>query len=261
MSSFDLPSIANQVIDRCASTNDLATEFGRANFPEGTWVSARIQSRGKGRHGNHWISEEGNLFLSMLVRVEEIVLWTWMPILAALGVIQVLRKNLPKYPVRIKWPNDLWLGKKKLGGILCEASGKKFIVIGLGLNVGSPPKKLASSAVSLFEAGISLDLLRENIILEWQSRLKQIRMISKEEFIKKTQDEFWKESILSVGAAVQWISPEGREVGQVQGLGPSGELRVVLKNGKIRSLYDEVIGVREFSLEGEDSREVDRFLS
>jgi BirA family transcriptional regulator, biotin operon repressor / biotin---[acetyl-CoA-carboxylase] ligase len=59
---------ANQLIEECASTNDLARELAEAGFPHGTWVAAKEQGRGRGRLGREWVGERGNLFLSVVLR-------------------------------------------------------------------------------------------------------------------------------------------------------------------------------------------------
>ena len=135
--------IANQVIESCESTNDLARELGEAGYPHGTWISARQQSRGRGRLGRQWQSIEGNLFLSIIVRPEMRELWTWVPMATAIAIAEALRSLFPELPVQVKWPNDLWVHGKKLGGILCEAVGGRadsFIVIGIGLNCAVAPE-------------------------------------------------------------------------------------------------------------------------
>ena len=63
-------SPANRVVERCVSTNDLARSLGEAGAPHGTWVSAKVQEAGRGRLGRKWESLEGNLFLSLIARLE-----------------------------------------------------------------------------------------------------------------------------------------------------------------------------------------------
>src|SRR5271154_5529206 len=113
----------NSVIERCDSTNDLARQLGESGCPHGSWISARVQEKGRGRLGREWQSMEGNLFLSIIVRPEKRSLWTWVPMASAIGAAETLSELYPKLQVRVKWPNDLWADRKKLGGILCEAVG------------------------------------------------------------------------------------------------------------------------------------------
>ncbi|MGZ3687626.1 MAG: biotin--[acetyl-CoA-carboxylase] ligase, partial [Bdellovibrionota bacterium] len=158
--------IANQVVDECESTNDLARALGEAGAPHGTWISARRQTRGRGRAGRDWQSEEGNLFISLVARVKDPALWSWVPLAAAVAVTRAVGRDFPEIPVRIKWPNDLWVRNRKLGGILCEGVGTReaFIVIGIGLNCASAPEILERPATSLSECAnrpVTADVLRE----------------------------------------------------------------------------------------------------
>lgn len=157
---------ANRVLDRCASTNDLARELGEAGAPHGTWVSARAQDQGRGRLGREWRSLEGNLFLSLVARIEDKSRWTWVPLATAVAVARWAEAAGPRFAplahrLRIKWPNDLWVVEPgappgapgdKLGGILCEAVGNRagsFLVIGLGLNCAHAPEGLDQRTTSI----------------------------------------------------------------------------------------------------------------
>lgn len=124
--------------DSVASTQQLVLERWRAE--EGPWLAlAEHQTAGKGRRGRPWHSPFArNLYLSLL--------WT-LPLSAAelsgislaVGVVVAEQLIALGIPVRLKWPNDLWLEQRKLGGVLIELvgdlSGPCSLVIGLGLNV------------------------------------------------------------------------------------------------------------------------------
>src|SRR4051794_23597950 len=97
----------NTVLDSCESTNDCARALGEKGFAHGTWVSARRQTGGRGRLGRSWASIEGNLFLSLIVRIDRKDVWTWIPLAAAAGVVTALRARFENLDIRIKWPNDL----------------------------------------------------------------------------------------------------------------------------------------------------------
>jgi BirA family biotin operon repressor/biotin-[acetyl-CoA-carboxylase] ligase len=143
-------------LGRVVSTNDVIRERARAGAPEGTAVVAEAQSAGRGREGRSWSSPPGNLFLSVLLRPalppEALPA---LPLLAGVA----LAEAAAGYGVaaRLKWPNDVLVGERKLGGILVEASssgsGLEFVVAGVGLNlVVDPlelPDELRSSVTSI----------------------------------------------------------------------------------------------------------------
>jgi BirA family transcriptional regulator, biotin operon repressor / biotin---[acetyl-CoA-carboxylase] ligase len=126
------------------STNVLARELALNGAPEGTLILAEEQTAGKGRLDRKWLSPgKENLLFTILLRppwgAENVFLLTMM---LAISVIDEA-KNMAGIDIRIKWPNDLYINKKKLGGILTEFSLKdriaEYVVLGLGLNVNWRP--------------------------------------------------------------------------------------------------------------------------
>ena len=144
------------------STNSRARELAAQGAPEGTLVLAEQQTAGRGRRGRSWHSEAGaGIYLSMIVRPSlaagEVARLT---ITTAVAACEALR-DLSGADVRIKWPNDLLVGPRKLGGILTELSldqeSVDYAVIGLGVNVGAAwfPAELETIATSLrLECGV-----------------------------------------------------------------------------------------------------------
>ena len=127
----------------CGSTNDIAKELATAGAPDGTMVIADEQSAGKGRRGRSWVSPPGGIYMSVVTRptmaLDAVGLVT---IAAAVAAVMALRRTHSggKEEITIKWPNDILLGERKLGGILCEMAAQPdqvdWIVVGLGLNLG-----------------------------------------------------------------------------------------------------------------------------
>lgn len=144
--------------DTAVSTNDVAKKLGVQGAPEGTLVVAETQSAGRGRLGRSWHSPPGQgLYASLLLRpplppsdLPQITLST------AVSVIRTLSRSVGLTP-GIKWPNDLILKGKKLGGILTEMETEsdqiRYLIVGLGLNVNNPgfPPELADTATSLLQ--------------------------------------------------------------------------------------------------------------
>lgn len=134
------------------STQDQIKILAQNNAPEGTVVVAKEQVKGKGRAGKAWVSPPGGVYLSCLFKPKNISSRDISRVSLAMSV--ACRKALEKQNcpgVLLKWPNDLYLGKKKAGGILCEADiqGSKvnFLAVGIGINVNT--KKLPPEAISL----------------------------------------------------------------------------------------------------------------
>lgn len=240
---------ANQVLEVCDSTNDVARELGEAGYPHGTWVSARDQERGRGRMGREWRAVEGNLFLSILLR-PRMSLWSWIPLACAVGATEALIREFPGIGIEIKWPNDLWIRGAKLGGILCEGvgnAGDSFIIAGIGLNCARSPKNIDQDATSLSEARgapIHADRVREPVI---QGILRAVSLLetSGPEALRAKYESL---AALKPGTWIEWTAQKGASAqsrsARVVGLGASGELCVEDAQGKSEALFAEDVRVR-----------------
>jgi BirA family biotin operon repressor/biotin-[acetyl-CoA-carboxylase] ligase len=138
------------------STNDLAKDMAAQGAPEGALVVAEAQTGGRGRLGREWDSpSEVGLYVSLVLRpmlppmeLPQITLTT------AVAVVRAVLR-VAKVAPGIKWPNDLLLHGKKLGGVLTEMETEsdriRHVVVGLGLNVNNPefPPSLSGTATSL----------------------------------------------------------------------------------------------------------------
>lgn len=139
-----------------SSTMDVAMELGMKAAPEGTTVLAETQTKGRGRLGREWFSPKyKGLYLSLILRPK--ILPGQAPLLTLLGAVSICEaiKEKAGFEPQIKWPNDILLQHKKLGGILTELNAETdrtvFIVIGIGLNVNNDKHSLPANAASLKE--------------------------------------------------------------------------------------------------------------
>ncbi len=153
--------------------------------PQGTVILADCQTAGRGRRGRTWHSPaQGNIYMSVIVvpdpGAKRMGPWlSWIPLFSALAVADCL-SGCANLAVSVKWPNDLLIGDKKIGGILCEqtttADRTPAIVIGIGLNVNAAPdsfpEELKAGATTLAaEAGRRFD--RVTILADLLLRLEQ----------------------------------------------------------------------------------------
>jgi BirA family biotin operon repressor/biotin-[acetyl-CoA-carboxylase] ligase len=146
--------------DRVGSTNDEAKTLAEAGAPAGTLVWARAQTGGRGRRGRAWVSEPGNLFLSLVLRPEcSAVAAAQIGFVASLAVGEACARFLPgDAKLTYKWPNDVLVGGRKIAGILLESQtgtggGVAWLVVGIGVNLASSPADTEYPATSLAAAG------------------------------------------------------------------------------------------------------------
>ena len=128
------------VFEETDSTNDLAARAGDDGLAEGLVIFAESQRAGRGTSGRKWISPpHRNLLFSVLLRPGQVPVSRWpeLTFCAALAVAEAA-EALTGVVARIKWPNDVLLGGRKVAGILVESyqrRGPGFVVVGLCLNV------------------------------------------------------------------------------------------------------------------------------
>lgn len=129
-------------LDEVGSTSTYLSQNLTDSMPQGTVIAARCQTAGRGQRGNSWESEPGkNLSFSLLLRPQHIGARNQFRIsqAVAMGIAETLAPMLPGVDVRVKWPNDIYAGNRKICGILIENSlaGQKIShsIAGIGINV------------------------------------------------------------------------------------------------------------------------------
>ncbi len=129
-------------LDSVGSTNNYAATLLGQNVPEGTLVSAREQTDGRGQREHNWLSEAGkNLTLTYILRPGFVSVTDQFLLNKAIAVAVARTAELihPGSFIRIKWPNDIFLENRKLAGILVENSVKGSQIVsclaGIGMNV------------------------------------------------------------------------------------------------------------------------------
>lgn len=135
------------------STNDLAKTQIREGCPSGIVLWSMQQTAGRGRQGRTWDANQTSLTFSLLWQVSNETNLGILPLVIGLGIVQKLEKLVPD--VKVKWPNDLWVGERKLAGILGETirqQGKLWAVLGVGINVNNLSNPASQQRISLREA-------------------------------------------------------------------------------------------------------------
>jgi BirA family transcriptional regulator, biotin operon repressor / biotin---[acetyl-CoA-carboxylase] ligase len=225
--------------DHVVSTMDAAMQLAQDKSPEGTVVVAETQTSGRGRLGRSWVSPKyKGLYFSIIVRpdtaVSEVASITLM---AAVSVCEAV-KRVCGLDARIKWPNDILLEQKKLGGILTEMNAGlgrvNYCVIGIGINVNSDKKALVDGAVSLAQqAGSAV-----NRVELFRELLRQFEHY----YLKFKKQEFgsildaWRQFSVTLGARVRIDMQKGRLDGIAVDIDADGGLLVRRDSGLIEKV-------------------------
>ena len=239
--------------DELSSTNDYARDLlAKSKPPEGTVVQAASQSAGRGQFGSSWVSAPGeNLTLSVILYPK------WLPVQAqfrlneavALAVRDTVAWGLesvltPSLQVRIKWPNDIWIGSAKAAGILIQNTLKgtflQASIIGMGLNVNqivfpeSAPN--AASLASVLGRPTGLDTCSERLCEFLEQRYLQLKSGN----ATRLRAEYHQE-LFGMGAE-RYFERSGGGIfrGLIHGVSDDGRLQVVNEAG-----HTELFGLKE----------------
>ncbi|MBB4012957.1 biotin--[acetyl-CoA-carboxylase] ligase [Niveibacterium umoris] len=135
------PRFDADLLESCPSTSSLLLERAAAGAPSGSVVWALEQTAGRGRRGRAWVARSGaSLTFSLLWRFAPGTRLAGLSLAVGLAVAQALER-LGAQGVALKWPNDIWLDGRKLGGVLIElqqSGARTASVIGVGLNLLPP---------------------------------------------------------------------------------------------------------------------------
>lgn len=134
-----LPGFTVEVLPEIDSTNSELMRRARAGLAEPTLLVAEQQTAGRGRLGRNWHSAPGDSLTFSLGLPLAPVDWSGLSLAVGVAVADALDPR-----IRLKWPNDLWVGGRKLAGILIEtavaadAGAARYTVVGVGINIATP---------------------------------------------------------------------------------------------------------------------------
>lgn len=227
------------VRDSVESSNDEVRVLAQAGAPDGLVLLAERQTAGRGRRRAAWFSPEGeSLAFSILIRPEEPkALWPRLALAAGLAVAEAVESF--KLQAGIKWPNDVWIGQRKVAGILVEA-GSDFAVVGIGLNVNSTefPAEVAEIATSL-RIETSQNFARAEVLGEIIRKFARRRNQIENDFDALVSAVQLR--CVLTGKRVTLTTSSGSKVGTVEGIAAGGELLLRTANGLERLIQaDEV---------------------
>ncbi len=226
------------------STNDLAMSLAtKGGIAPGTVLVADHQTRGKGRLGRIWESPAGkNIYVSLVIRPElEPKDTTMLTILAAVAGALALQRSC-NIPVSIKWPNDLLISHKKLGGILTEVRADPDRVavaaIGMGINVNMDrrclPETIKDIATSVrIETGKNHS--RNEIIIQLLREFEQWYAVLKKEG-KKPLLEAWRKNSSTLGRKINVVMRDITWSGIAEDIDDNGMLILKMHSGERKTI-------------------------
>jgi BirA family transcriptional regulator, biotin operon repressor / biotin---[acetyl-CoA-carboxylase] ligase len=236
------------------STNSVARRMG-SEQPELQFPSLLVadrQTQGRGRGGHVWWSPDGCLMLTLVVTSEQLPadrsLWSQLALLTGVSAAAAVDTVCPELNVQLKWPNDLYLKGKKLGGILIESfSGEKVLssertqfAIGIGINVAmdwqSAPSEVQSRATCLSQATartIKREEVLHELVVQLASHINRWKMKPACWFEDWHQRCFLSGRVISVNT----LRDSGKQIlsGLCEGVAQDGQLLLRTENGVLHS--------------------------
>lgn len=212
------------------STNDIAARLADFGAEEGTTVIADAQTAGRGRRGRVWYSPPGaGLYVSIVCR-PRIGNVSSLTLTSGVALAEGVRASTG-LPAEIKWPNDVVIGRRKLGGILAEASANgpdlQYVVLGFGLNLcqAAYPPELGDRATSI-EAETGRPTDRALVLAETLAALAG-RYAGLQDGKFDAILTAWRALAPSVRSSlVEWDAPEGVLRGRTEDVDEEGALLV-----------------------------------
>lgn len=232
------------------STNDLAREMALGGAEEGTAITARSQTAGRGRQGRHWESppDEG-LYLSIILRPQiEPARSASITLASAVAVAETFIFDF-HIQADIKWPNDILVSGRKICGILVESAIEsdhiQFLIMGIGVNLAQSDfsKELRDTATSILrESGIKVtpDEFLAPLLVRLDYWYRTAVALPADALQR------WEEmSSFARDCAVRIISSDQEIEGKTCGLTDAGSLIVELDNGERREIVSGEVSLRQ----------------
>jgi len=228
-----------------SSTQDKAKEFSKIGLSN-VVIVADVQTKGRGRFKRKWHSDKGGLWMSILLKPNNIRNLQYLTFAAAIAVVKSI-KEIANLNTRIKWPNDVHYNGKKLSGILTEGIfGKEnYVAVGIGLNVNqakfpSDIKKIATSLKIIKKKKIDIKNVSKNIIDEFFNIYTNQYNKNNIKNILKT----WKKHCDTINKKVAVISKNKKISGKAIGVDEDCNLLLKLKNKRIIKIIEGDVNVR-----------------
>lgn len=232
------------------STNNRARSLAEAGAAEWTVVLAGSQTAGRGRMGKSFYSPAGGgIYMSMVVRPQCDVLHANMLTIAAAAAVAESIEAICGVEARIKWVNDLFVGTRKVCGILTEASvgveeqRLRYAVVGIGINVAPPPggfpAELTDVATSIYEGPLTTEV-RNRLAAEVLTRFRPYA----EDLLARAYLPGYRARLFVIGRHVTMVRGREREDVLVRGLTDDGALVVETADGCTKEVASGEMSLR-----------------
>lgn len=217
------------------STMDAARELAKKGAEEGTIVIAEEQTHGRGRLSRQWLSPQGGIYFTIILRPRiSPVYATRVNLMAAVAIAATIRK-LFGLEAELKWPNDVLIAGKKVCGILAEMDAEMdavhFVNVGIGINANNTVARFQKTATSLREV-LGREIFRKAFLSALIAEIERRQpLLMKAHLLKE-----WKELSATLNKEVRVMSLGEEVIGQAIDIDATGALILKTKDGSLRTV-------------------------
>jgi BirA family biotin operon repressor/biotin-[acetyl-CoA-carboxylase] ligase len=244
---YEFPGLEQRIhyFPEIGSTMDAARELAKKGAGEGTIVIAEAQTRGRGRLSREWLSPEGGIYFTLVLRPR--ISPAYAPrinLMASIAVAATIRK-LFGLKAELKWPNDVLIEGKKVCGILAEMDAEmdvvNFVNVGIGINANTSIPQFEKTATSLRDA-LGMEISRKeflSVLLVEIGRQQPLLM-------KANLLDEWKKLSVTLNKDVRIVAPGEVIVGRAIDIDTTGALIIRERDGTLKkTMAGDCIHLRE----------------
>lgn len=218
-----------------SSTMDIARDLARKGCPSFTVVIGGRQTKGRGRLKRSWLSDEGGLYFTVVIRPDiPLIMCSRVNFMASVVLVKSLR-DMFGIEAMVKWPNDILVGGKKLSGMLSELEAEadlvSFINIGIGINVNNDPvseEPMSTSLKRLIGRKVSRKEILDSFLNLFENKVKE-----------GNYDDVmlqWKKNTVTLNREVKIVTTSGEFHGTAIDIDDNGSLLLKQPDGRIKTV-------------------------
>ena len=228
-----------------SSTMDAARELAKKGAGEGTIVIAEAQTRGRGRLSREWLSPEGGIYFTLVLRPKMSPAYApRINLMASVAVAATIRK-LFGLKAELKWPNDVLIAGRKVCGILAEMDAEmdvvNFVNVGIGINANTSIPQFEKTVTSLKDA-LGKEISRKEFLSALLMEIERQQPL----LMKADLLEEWRKLSVTLNRDVRIVAPGEVIIGRAIDIDTTGALIVKEKNGSLKkAMAGDCIHLRE----------------
>lgn len=223
------------------STNEEAKRLAASGEDGPIWISATRQTAGRGRRGRSWESPSGNLAATLMLRPGKSAAdCAQLSFVAAIAVCDMLATFAPNVELRVKWPNDVLAGGRKIAGILLESASQGgdvpgWLAIGIGVNLATHPEGTDFPATSLTAIAVKPPPSAEDTLLQLAAVFAKWYDVWRGGGFAAIRDA-WLARAAGLGSRIRARLPHEEASGVFEGIDESGALLLRERSGLVRAI-------------------------